>query len=139
MALTQREWSAILVAGWHKDASIAWALHRVIGLFPGDRISDEEMISGQRETHGLWPRVRHNSWARPLRDFLAANCRFASEALWDGDEKKALTLIDKPGFRARRSFAPTEQEKRKDRRDARCTKFVKAREIDKRRDWHTVK
>lgn len=137
MALTQREWSAILVAGWRGDHSLHWALARVAGALPGEKLSPADYRAAAKETHDLYPFVEHVFGGTPIRRFVASRSKFASDALFDGDEKKALALMEKRCQDYRASYET--KAKKEWRKESGRTKFVAARQIDKRYDWATVK
>jgi hypothetical protein len=134
--LTQREWTAILLAGWQGNKTVGWALRIAAGAWPSERLTNDQFASIEAETNKLWPRVQGFSSKATVRYLVANKSRLASDALFDGDEKKAALLMTTPVLS--RDRAQDRERARGAKRYAR-TRVVYARELDKMHDWATVK
>jgi hypothetical protein len=144
---TQAEWSAALVGAWRADKKVWWALERAVGLLPSEKMSGDELTAAVDCTNDLVPNIRALSagarLAMPVRVLLARRCRFASEAMWSGDDQGALRLMAKGGVRTggtlSRVSGRLSTEGAAHAKRLRQTRFIKARELSKWHDWGTVK
>lgn len=120
-----------LVRAWEKDSSAYYACMNAMQVDQGGNITRQMIL----EELG----IDHVRWDMRCKPFLATRFKIASDMLWDGCSKKsvvAMLLESKGEKRAKTSWFT---DLRKDQRDINRSKTIKARFLDKRHDWNTVK
>lgn len=130
----RKEVAEEIVRSWHCEGYIGAAVKR--GLFESGDIPSFDLVG--QETGHSWIYFKE----MPTRRWLASYMSIASHALWDGRDDAAVVAIlmaTKSDPHARRLFDSEGQTARAARQTKIRTKFIRARALDKKHDWQTVK
>jgi hypothetical protein len=130
--ILQRKWAEVLLQGWLENKKLGWCLCKIFDIAPLTIVSssDWKVMIEVLEESKVKPGIdQHSRLGCELKTWIALNATFASTALWQGryeDAKKYFVL----GGKDKKVIKP--------KRDP-ITRTIRARGLDKRSDWNTVK
>lgn len=132
--MNNKKWFMALAQAWKEDKYLLDAIATYYELERDPVTKRYGFPENYYDELGLRP---HTKLAQPVRGYIARRYVMTSNAMWDGKFVTAWKWFKSDKDHGRHEFATTEA-KREFRKDA-GYKVIRARAMDKRHDWKTVK
>jgi len=153
----QQAWDECLIRGWRSEISMSMLVAQFLlirkpslighkgGFSSVDEVSNYlSSLDIRRCKDRVSPdELRFVSWHGPVRAFVASRSSTLNNALWNEKNTAESILENISTFKWTRknmkNFNDRGHERRSNHISRSCDKVVKARSLDKRHDWNTVK